>query len=280
MLFMLGGRLVQAQTTLDAALNAPGGALEFTSYSTIDPPYPWTVVTGHEATHDGASAARSGAIGYSNSSDNPVLRSILSTTLTGSGLLTFWAKGAGHGELSFYINDVRSRTIEASTGSVGEWRFHQLKLPLANQNTVKWCFENLKFPSQPGQTEHYFLLDEVCWHPADEHGCVYQLNEDGESYAVWAYCGQAVNVNVPAMLRKPVTVISENPFADKKTAERGSARRIAALRRTPFHTARSSVTLPQLCITLGQGRLLCQGKAGDLASGLTGLGESAFMALA
>ncbi|MGI6357023.1 MAG: leucine-rich repeat protein [Lentisphaerae bacterium] len=281
MLFMLGGRLVQAQTTLDAALNAPGGALEFTSYSTIDPPYPWTVVTGHEATHDGASAARSGAIGYSNSSDNPVLRSILSTTLTGSGLLTFWAKGAGHGELSFYINDVRSRTIEASTGSVGEWRFHQLKLPLANQNTVKWCFENLKFPSQPGQTEHYFLLDEVCWHPADEHGCVYQLNEDGESYAVWAYCGQAVNVNVPAMFAgKPVTVISENAFADNKN--RLSVVLPEGLQRIEAdafsYSGRSSVTLPSTLYYIGaRAFTYCQNlKQVTLPAGLTGLGESAF----
>jgi hypothetical protein len=196
-------------------------------------------------------------------------------------LLTFWAKGAGNCELSFYINDVRSQLIGASMGQVGEWAFYQLKLPLVNQNTVKWCFENLKFPSQPGQTEHYFLLDEVCWHPADEHGCVYQLDEGGESYAVWAYCGQAAEVNVPATFAgKPVTSIGEGAFADDKkhlsVVLHEGLQRIEA---DAFSfSGLSSVTLPSTLQYIGaRAFTYCQNlKQVTLPAGLTELGESAF----
>ncbi|NLF60178.1 MAG: leucine-rich repeat protein, partial [Lentisphaerae bacterium] len=214
-LVMLGGRLMQAQTTLDEALNVPGGTLEFTSYSTADPPYPWTVVTEPEATHDGVAAARSGATGCYNSADT-YIHSMLGTTLTGPGVLTFWTKKTGQTQLDFYINGELWTTLEGNWTQGGEWRFHQLKLALVEQNTVQWCFENHQQGSQPGQTEHYFLLDEVCWHPADdEQGFMYQLNEDGSSYAVSAYLGLAAEVNVPATFAdKPVTVIGANAFID------------------------------------------------------------------
>lgn len=214
-LVMLGGRLMQAQT-LDEALNVPGGTLEFSSYSTQGPPYPWTVVTGPGATHDGVSAARSGATGYYYSAGN-YIRSMLDTTLTGAGMLTFWTKRIQIGKLDFYINGVYSQTIEQISSPLGQWRFHQLKLPLSNQNTVQWGFENWIASSKPGQTEYYCLPDEVCWHPADEQGYVFRLNEDGISYAVWAYLGQAAEVNVPATVAgKPVTAIDANAFADNK----------------------------------------------------------------
>ena len=62
-LIVFVGFHLPAQTTLDAALNVPGGLLEFTSSSIQVPTYPWTVVTEPELTHDGMSAARSGACG-------------------------------------------------------------------------------------------------------------------------------------------------------------------------------------------------------------------------
>ena len=58
-LVMLSAGLMRAETTLDAALNVGGGELEFSSYSTEDTNYPWTVLTEPGESHDGQSAARS-----------------------------------------------------------------------------------------------------------------------------------------------------------------------------------------------------------------------------
>jgi hypothetical protein len=293
-LVMLGGRLAQAQTTLDEALNVPGGTLEFTSSSVQDPSYPWSVVTGPEAMHDGAAAARSGATGYYYSSGT-YTRSLLSTTLTEPGVLTFWVKKAGQGQLDLHINGDYRQTIEYSGNAGGEWRFHQVKLPLTEPTTVQWCFENTQQGSESGQTEHYFLLDEVCWHPADERGYVFLLNEDGESYAVAAYFGDATEVNVPAMhAEKPVTVIGANVFADNgnittvvlpegllridEGAFSFNANPYRAIVDEFPSSALSSVTLPSTLQYIGANAFCgCQNlKQVTLPAGLTELGESAF----
>jgi hypothetical protein len=293
-LVMLGGRLAQAQTTLDEALNVPGGTLEFTSSSVQDPSYPWSVVTGPEAMHDGAAAARSGATGYYYSSGT-YTRSLLSTTLTEPGVLTFWVKKAGQGQLDLRINDGYWQTVEYSGNAGGEWRFHQVKLPLTEPTTVQWCFENTQQGSESGQTEHYFLLDEVCWHPADERGYVFLLNEDGESYAVAAYFGDATEVNVPAMhAEKPVTVIGANVFADNgnittvvlpegllridEGAFSFNANPYRAIVDEFPSSALSSVTLPSTLQYIGANAFCgCQNlKQVTLPAGLTELGESAF----
>jgi len=277
---MLGGRQMQAQTTLGEALNVPGGTLEFTSSSTYGPPYPWTVVTGPGATHDGASAARSGATGYFYSSGT-YIRSMLNTTLAEPGVLTFWVKKAGSGTLKFYVNGAYSQTIEDSWETNGEWRFHQVKLRLFKQATVQWCFENLQSGSQPGQAVHYFLLDEVRWHPADEQGCVFQLNEDGNSYAVWTYLGQAAEVNIPATFEgKPVTVIAANAFVYNENNL--SVILPEGLLRIEDHAFSSrylsSVTLPSTLQHIGASAFYnCQNlKQVTLPANLTELGEMAF----
>jgi len=280
---MLGGRQMQAQTTLDEALNVPGGTLEFTSSSTYVPPYPWTVVTEPEASHDGAGAARSGATGYYGSPHYNA--STLSTTLTGGGVLTFWVKKAGEGELGLFINDKFSHTVENPWNLSGEWRFHQVKLAQSEQTTVMWRFDNRKSGSQPGQTEHYFLLDEVRWHPADEQGYVFQLNEDGDSYAVWAYCGHAAEISVPATVAgKPVTVIGANAFIFKFKYTNNlttvvlpeGVQRIEA--GAFAFSIVSSVTLPSTLQYIGASAfLVCQNlKQVTLPAGLTELGEAAF----
>ncbi|HOG52028.1 MAG TPA: leucine-rich repeat domain-containing protein, partial [Lentisphaeria bacterium] len=279
-LVMLGGRQMQAQT-LDEALNVPGGTLEFTTFSSPEaPPYPWTVVTEPEATHDGGAAARSGAVGYYYPSGTYV-RSILNTTLTGSGLLTFWTKGTGRCELYIRKNNAGAERIDTSwvSDQDGEWRFHRQRLR-DNQNTVQWRFENRQYGSQPGQTEHYFLLDEVRWYPADEQGYVFQLNEDGVSYALLAYMGQAVELNVPATFAgKPVTVIGEEAFADqgrpKAVVLPEGLRRIEA--NAFSYSSLVSVTLPSTLQYIGERAFYGSDlEQVVLPSGLTEIGESAF----
>ncbi|NLF61087.1 MAG: leucine-rich repeat protein [Lentisphaerae bacterium] len=278
-LVILGGRLMRAQTTLNAALNVPGGLLEFTTSSVQDPSYPWTVVTEPEATHDGAAAARSGATGYYYSSGT-YTRSMLSTTLTEPGVLTFWVKKAGQGQLDLRINGGYWQTIEYSGNADGEWRFHQLKLPLTEPTTVQWCFENQASGSLPGQTEHYVLLDEVRWYPADEQGYVFLLNEDGESYVVAAYFGDAAEVNVPATFAgKPVTVIGANAFTGNENLTTvvlpEGLQRIEA---DAFSfSALSSVTLPSTLQYIGAGAFYgCRLEQLALPAGLTEIGEDAF----
>jgi len=274
---MLGSRLMQAQTTLDEALNVPGGGLEFTSYSTGSPLYPWTVVTAPEATHDGMAAARSGATAYYYNYSSSYNRSMLETTLTGAGVLTFWTKKAGESQLYLYINGTHSQTLECS----GEWRSHQVKVPLAEQTTVQWRFENRKPGSRSGQTEHYCLLDEVCWHPADDQGYVFRLNEDGDSYAFSAYFGQAAEVSVPATFAgKPVTVIGAKAFFNNgKLMTLVLPEGLLRIEAEAFsYSPLSSVTLPSTLQYIGRRAFYeCRNlKQVSLPAGLTELGESAF----
>ncbi|NLE55789.1 MAG: leucine-rich repeat protein, partial [Lentisphaerae bacterium] len=274
---------MRAQTTLDAALNVPGGLLEFTTISTQDPPYLWTVVTEPESTHDGMSAARSGATGYYYSNGN-YFRSILNTTLTGSGLLTFWAWKTGNGQLDFYVNGGFSQTIEYYSATGEEWRLYRVKLPLVDQNTVHWYFENRTIGSLPGQTDHYFLLDDVRWHPANEQGYVFQLNEDGASYSLLAYLGQDSEVTVPAQVEgKPVTIIGGNAFASSESLTSVILPEgLLRIEDGAFYNNWSlqSVSLPSTLQYIGESAFAnCQELTqAALPSGLTELGHSAFYA--
>ncbi|HQL88449.1 MAG TPA: leucine-rich repeat protein, partial [Lentisphaeria bacterium] len=278
---MLGSRLMQAQTTLDEALNVPGGGLVFTTSSTGagSPRYSWTVVTAPEATHDGMAAARSGAVGYHYSTSYST--SILNTTLTGPGVLAFWMKKVGTGDLEFYINNKYSQTFEYTPGQNGEWRFHQLTFQRNDQFTVQWRFKNGDAGSQPGQTENYFLLDEVCWQPPDEQGCMFLLNDDGANYTVWKCIDQAAEVNIPATFAgKPVTVIGKDAFFNnKKLITAVLPEGLLRIEGRAFaYSSLASVTLPSTLQHIGENAFLyCRNlKHAPLPAGLTELGKFAF----
>ena len=81
--------------------------------------------------------------------------------------------------------------------------FHQVRVPLAEQTTVQWRFENRKSGIDSVKLEHYCLLDEVCWHPATIRVRFQSMKR--RQLCGSAYFGQAAEVSVPATFRKAGT---------------------------------------------------------------------------
>lgn len=196
--------------TLDDALNVPGGTLQFTSYcqpSTLE--YPWTVVIDEEMTHDGVAAARSGATGYFLYG-GIYRQSILQTSLNNPGMLRLWFKSNG----SCFLQITAADDIVNTLSATNSWHFESVKIYQEGEYDLEFRFNNWSTNNNPhGQTEHYFLLDDISWHPADENGFVFALNADQESYSLLSYLGESDVITVPSQhLDKPVTVIGEKAF--------------------------------------------------------------------
>jgi hypothetical protein len=204
--------------SLNQALNVPGGALEFVSFSEPSlPPYPWTVLTDPSMTHDGVAAARSGATGYYYSA-SPYTYSYLETTLSGSGIISFWAKKTINCSLRICVDESYDRTVNASSG---EWFFHSEKIDMAGDYALRFRFSNERSGSGHGQQAYYILLDEVSWHPADENGFVFMLNEGGDSYTLSACFPESTELSIPAEYKnRPVTAIGETAFESSYELEK------------------------------------------------------------
>ncbi|MDD4097545.1 MAG: leucine-rich repeat domain-containing protein, partial [Lentisphaeria bacterium] len=207
LLAVMAEGLVLAQPNLNEALNVSGGGLDFFSTSSFDDAWAWTVVSDSGLAHDAIAAARSGAIGYSFGTE-PAAASILSTALPGPGVIGFWAKRTGNCQLDFLVDDMPWRTGIVNSEVDQEWHYYPLHIAFSGPRTVHWRMLNHDQSSANGQDGHYLLVDDVSWTPAEEDGCVFRLNPDGESYTLVAYVGNEEQLVVPAFHQgKPVTVI-------------------------------------------------------------------------
>jgi alpha-tubulin suppressor-like RCC1 family protein len=106
--------------SLSTALNAPG--LIWTNSGNAT----WFVETN--TTYDGVVAAQSGAVGNGQ-------QSLLQTTVTGPGTLTFWWDISSFGTLSFSINGLQLGSIRISTG----WQQRTFYLGAGTQ-TLAWNY--------------------------------------------------------------------------------------------------------------------------------------------
>jgi hypothetical protein len=132
--------------TLGDALNAP--SLTWTSTGTGGA-LPWYGETG--VSHDGVSAAASGTVSSSSSKT-----SILKTTVTGPGTLTFWVYVPGVEDLSLRVGG----TNLIRTGNPPVWQQRTVYLGAGTQ-TLEWIYSNPGglFDSQQG------YVDEIVFTP-------------------------------------------------------------------------------------------------------------------
>lgn len=106
-------------------------------------------------THDGVSAARSGAIGNNR-------ETVMQTTVTGTGELTFWwavSSEAGYDFLKFYIDDVEQ---EGSISGDVAWQQKTFTIMDLGSHTFKWVYAkdvSAFMGSDCG------WVDEVVWDP-------------------------------------------------------------------------------------------------------------------
>jgi hypothetical protein len=126
----------------------------------------WTVTTGDDSswtpeitdTHDGADAARTGAIGASQTT-------WMETTVTGAGTLTFWWRASCEDSpdddwdyLTFTVDGVEQARVDGDSG----WR--QVSASLASGNhTLRWTYS--KDDADETVNEDCGWVDQIVWTP-------------------------------------------------------------------------------------------------------------------
>ena len=105
-------------------------ALDTVGLTWTSAPSSWFVQTA--ITHDGADAARSGAIGHNQTST-------LSTTLAGPETVVFWWKVSsepGYDELELRVDGVFDRALDGEQ----DWRREVVRLPAGGPHTLAWTY--------------------------------------------------------------------------------------------------------------------------------------------
>lgn len=105
-------------------------------------------------THDGVDAARSGTIGHSQ-------QSVLQTTLTGPGTLSFWwnvSSESGYDFLTFYANGTEQTKISGAPG----WAQKTYTIP-SGTYTLQWVYQK---DSSVNSGSDCGWVDQVVWTPS------------------------------------------------------------------------------------------------------------------